>query len=139
MPEIEKTFDFAAGHRLALLPPEHKCSRIHGHGYRVTVRVTSGLLDPVGMVLDYGELDPFAAFLKAEVDHRWLGHGTLTDEAGEKTDPVFDGNPTAENLAAWFAGILTGGLIPALEDCPAPARLVTVGVSESGKTWAWSS
>jgi 6-pyruvoyltetrahydropterin/6-carboxytetrahydropterin synthase len=138
MPVIEKTFEFSAAHRLALLPAEHKCSRIHGHGYRVTVRITSGLLDPVGMILDYAELDPFAGWLKDECDHRWLGHGLLTDEAGEKTEPAFDANPTAECLAAWFRDVITGGLIPGLAGGPGSVRDVTVGVSETGRTWAWA-
>ena len=92
------------------------------------------------MVVDYADLDPFGAWLTATCDHRWLGSGTLTDEAGVKTEPVFDFNPTAENLAHRFrewaetelpAVFQSGAIYPRPQD-------VAVGVSETGKTWAWS-
>lgn len=137
---ISKTFEFSAAHRLDLLPPEHKCSRIHGHGYRVAVTIIAARLDLAGMIIDYAELDPFAAYLRGQVDHRWLGAGTLTDDAGAKTEPVFDFNPTAENLAAWFrAWVETELPAVAQPDRPRPVPMdVRVGVSETGKTWAWS-
>ncbi|WP_312879641.1 6-pyruvoyl trahydropterin synthase family protein [Actinomadura luteofluorescens] len=37
---IGKRFDFEAGHQLPGLPPEHKCSRQHGHSYEVEVILT---------------------------------------------------------------------------------------------------
>ena len=134
--EIAKQFTFAAGHRLAGLPATHKCSRIHGHGYIVEVRLAAVSLDGPGFVLDYADLDPFAAWLGATYDHRWLGSGSLLDEDGGKTLPAVGFNPTAELLAAHFRDRIAGEL-PALQ---AAARPVTihVGVSETPKTWAWS-
>ena len=138
--DISKTFEFSAAHRLAGLPGGHKCARIHGHGYRVAVRITAARLAGPGFVVDYADLDPFAAYLKDQLDHRWLGSGTLTDEDGAKTAPAFDFNPTAENLAAWFRAWAETGL-PAIAQpatgTPRPLD-VRVGVSETGKTWAWA-
>ena len=36
--EIFKEFTFEAAHRLPNLPAEHKCSRLHGHSFRVIAR-----------------------------------------------------------------------------------------------------
>ncbi len=37
--EIFREFTFEAAHRLPFVPDDHKCSRLHGHSYRVEVRV----------------------------------------------------------------------------------------------------
>lgn len=131
--EITKDFSFDAAHRLNGLSDGHKCARIHGHSYRVRVQLASPGLDPPGFVLDYADLSPFRTWLDGQWDHRWLGHGTLTGDDGTKTLPVFDGNPTAELLAAHFRDWITTVLF---KDHPGLA--VAVGVSETLKTWAWS-
>lgn len=83
---IRKSFEFSASHRLEGLPPEHPCSRLHGHNYSVALEL-SGELDEVGFVLDYRALDGFKAMLNERLDHRHL-------------NDVFPSmNPTAENLA----------------------------------------
>ncbi|MFI9584204.1 6-pyruvoyl trahydropterin synthase family protein [Streptomyces sp. NPDC052236] len=51
---IGKQFDFEAGHRLPSLPPEHKCSRQHGHSYQVEVILTAPALEDPGFVTDFG-------------------------------------------------------------------------------------
>ena len=137
--EITKTWTFAAAHRLAGLPESHQCSRIHGHNYAVTLWLGSPMLDGPGFVVDYGDLTPFGDWLASRFDHRWLGSGTLMDPDGTKTLPVVTFNPTAELLAGhlleWARG---GGHLPALEHAAAPVQL-RVGVSETGKTWAWAA
>ena len=51
--EIFKDFTFEAAHRLPNLPPEHKCSRLHGHSFHVRLSV-EGDLDPhLGWVMDF--------------------------------------------------------------------------------------
>jgi 6-pyruvoyltetrahydropterin/6-carboxytetrahydropterin synthase len=85
---IAKSFSFSSSHVLDGLPPGHKCGRVHGHNYVVDVEL-SGVLNEAEMILDYGLLDPFAAWLSREIDHRHL-------------NDVVDGNPTAEFLAAFF-------------------------------------
>jgi 6-pyruvoyltetrahydropterin/6-carboxytetrahydropterin synthase len=70
--ELIKTFRFDAAHSLKNLPPGHKCSRLHGHSYRVDIHV-SGLADPkTGMVMDFGEIKAVVAPLLGELDHRCL-------------------------------------------------------------------
>ncbi|MFN6103662.1 MAG: 6-pyruvoyl trahydropterin synthase family protein, partial [Planctomycetaceae bacterium] len=43
--EIFKEFTFEAAHRLPHVPDGHKCSRLHGHSFRVIVYV-DGPVDP---------------------------------------------------------------------------------------------
>jgi 6-pyruvoyltetrahydropterin/6-carboxytetrahydropterin synthase len=89
--ELFKEFTFEAAHRLPNVAPEHKCARLHGHSYRVTVHV-EGEVDPAtGMVVDFAEVT--AAF-KPIVD-RHLDHRYLNDIEGLE-------NPTSENLARWI-------------------------------------
>lgn len=115
---VSKDFTFSASHRLEGLEPGHKCGRLHGHGYRVRVELSSAHLDRHGFVLDYGELSPFAAYLQGQLDHRHL-------------NDVIDFQPSAENLAALLHGVV-------LDVVPVPASVtVAVGVSETEKTWAW--
>jgi 6-pyruvoyltetrahydropterin/6-carboxytetrahydropterin synthase len=53
---IAKTFYFSASHVIGGLPPEHPCSRLHGHNYEVEVILQAAALDNVGFVRDYREL-----------------------------------------------------------------------------------
>jgi 6-pyruvoyltetrahydropterin/6-carboxytetrahydropterin synthase len=130
---ISKEFMFSAAHRLAGLPPEHQCARLHGHNYIVRV-VLAGDLNEVGFVRDYGDLDKFKQYLNEQWDHRYIGAGDLTtddhyDEPEWKLiEAVFPGNPTAENLACAFYSWLKNNGYP---------EVVAVGVSETDKTWAW--
>lgn len=109
---ITKEFSFSASHVLSGLEPGHPCSRLHGHNYVVTAELASDRLRN-GMVVDYNDLAPFAAYV-AEFDHRHLN------------DMIFV-NPTAEHLAVMFA--------EQLRSCfPLFASAVTV--SETPKTTA---
>lgn len=84
---VSKKFEIAASHRLQTEPPT-KCSRLHGHNYRVEIFCRSEELDANGMVADFG-------LIKARVfdalDHRDLNE-------------VLPFNPTSENIARWICG-----------------------------------
>ena len=85
-----REFPFDSAHRLPNLPPEHKCTRLHGHTYRVVVTVT-GPVDPeLGWVMDFGDIKDAWRPIDAELDHHYLND--------------IDGleNPTSENLAVWI-------------------------------------
>jgi 6-pyruvoyltetrahydropterin/6-carboxytetrahydropterin synthase len=117
---ISKTFRFAAAHRLINLEPGHKCLRVHGHNYLVTVSLEAPRVYPSsGMLVDYADLQPLADWLADTWDHRWLGVDELYDapsvsercaETGDPhllavnvaAEPAFDGIPTAENLACYL-------------------------------------
>ncbi|MFO0726014.1 MAG: 6-carboxytetrahydropterin synthase QueD [Myxococcota bacterium] len=88
--EIVKEVRFEAAHRLPHVPPGHKCARLHGHSFRVEIRV-EGEVDPkTGWVMDF-------AALKAAFDplHLVLDHNYLNEVEGLE-------NPTSEVLAKWI-------------------------------------
>lgn len=110
---ISKTFDFDAAHRLPTLPATHKCHWLHGHTYRVELRLR-GELDEHGMVVDYAHITAAWQPVHDALDHRYLN-----DVPGLET-------PTTEVLAGWICARLRVGL---------PA-LVAVRVYESSTTYA---
>lgn len=116
---IGKQFRFEAAHSLPNLPEGHKCSRLHGHSYRVELSLlTSAELVPPGFVVDFAELTPLRAYIDAHLDHRNL-------------DDVLDKPATSEHLAeflyAWCAENLA---------LPAGVRVERVRVSETASTFA---
>lgn len=87
--ELYKVFTLEAAHRLPNVPAGHKCARLHGHSFRIELRV-EGAVDPhTGWVMDFAEVT--RAF---EPLHRELDHHYLNDVPGLE-------NPTSENLARW--------------------------------------
>lgn len=100
--ELEREFRFESAHRLPAVPAGHPCGRLHGHGYRVVVRV-AGPVDPrLGWLIDFGDIDARFAPLHAALDHRVLNEVEGLD------------NPTAEHLARWIFDRLRADL-PILE------------------------
>lgn len=90
--EIERHFTFEAAHKL----PDHKgkCARLHGHSYKMTLRIRKDVLCPDGpmrgMVQDFGDVKSFAQpFIDEFLDHRYLNESTGIE------------NPTVENLCKW--------------------------------------
>ena len=83
--ELCRTFHVEAAHRLPNLPPEHKCSRLHGHSFRIVVHV-QGDVDPVlGWVIDYAEIKAAFAPIFERLDHYYLNEvpGLSAIEIGE--------------------------------------------------------
>lgn len=88
--ELRKTFQFEAAHRLPLLPPAHKCWRLHGHSFQVDI-VVAGECDPkLGWLMDYADISEAFRPLWEQLDHRYLNEVDGLD------------NPTSENLAVWI-------------------------------------
>lgn len=87
--EIFKDFTFEAAHRLPNLPAEHKCSRLHGHSFRIVIHV-SGDVDPEkSWVMDFADLKVAFAPILEQLDHYYLN-----DIEGLE-------NPTSEVIAKW--------------------------------------
>ena len=96
--EIFKEFTFEAAHRLPYVPAGHKCARLHGHSYRVEVRVAGPVSEWVGWVMDFGDIKAAWEPLDDQLDHRYLNEVVGLD------------NPTSENLARWIWDRLTPAL-----------------------------
>lgn len=90
---IRRSYDFEAAHRLPHVCAGHKCGRVHGHSYRVTVHVqgeVQGDGPERGMVCDFARIDEVMKPIIGDLDH-----STLNDHIGLE-------NPTSELLAAWL-------------------------------------
>jgi len=96
--DIFKTFQFESSHRLPNVRPGHKCARMHGHSYRVTVTVSGEIGSVSGWVCDFADLATAWVPLNQALDHR-----TLNDVEGLE-------NPTSEHLAIWIWEHLIGTL-----------------------------
>jgi 6-pyruvoyltetrahydropterin/6-carboxytetrahydropterin synthase len=88
--EIYKEFMFEAAHRLPHVPPGHKCARLHGHSFKVTVYVEGAVAQATGWVIDFAEISAAAKPIIARLDHYFLN-----DIEGLE-------NPTSEVIAKWF-------------------------------------
>lgn len=101
--DIFKIFTLEAAHRLPNVPPGHKCARLHGHSFRIEVRVSGEPGADTGWVMDFGDIK--AAF---QPIHDQLDHHYLNEIEGLE-------NPTSERLAIWIWERLKP-LLPALSE-----------------------
>ena len=98
--ELTKEYRFEAAHRLPNVPGNHKCSRLHGHSYKVEVHIR-GPVDPAtGWLLDFGVIDDAWAELYARFDHQ-----NLNDVPGLE-------NSTCENIAVYVFRALQPQIAP---------------------------
>ena len=91
-------FRFEAAHRLPQVPVGHKCSRLHGHSFRVEVAVAGPVNPATGWFIDYQELYDAWSPLHARLDHNYLNE-----------IPGLE-NPTSEILSRWIWEQLKGPL-----------------------------
>jgi len=89
---------FASAHNLRGY--KGKCEELHGHNWKVAVRVASETLDSLGMVLDFGELKKELQKIMEKLDHKYLND-----------IPPFDRlNPSSENIAQFIFRELTNAI-----------------------------
>lgn len=91
--ELEKEFTFEAGHQLC--HHDGKCSRPHGHSYRMVLVLRSNNLIPDGpkrnMVVDFYDItNQVKPLIYSHLDHHWLNDTLQSD------------SPTAEFIAQWI-------------------------------------
>lgn len=87
--EIFKEFQIEAAHRLPNLPDTHKCSRLHGHSFRIAVYVEGEPGEESGWIMDFSDIKAAFQPLFEQLDHHYLNDIEGLD------------NPTSENLARW--------------------------------------
>ena len=86
---ITTEFHYDAAHKLPLLPATHKCSRLHGHTYRLLVTMHGPVRDD-GFVIDFADLKTVIDPLIKTLDHHYLN-----DIPGLE-------NPTVEVQLEWL-------------------------------------
>ncbi len=97
-PRLERSYRFEAAHFLPKVPPQHKCSRMHGHSYQIQLAIEGEVDGELGWVMDFAAIDEHAMPLVRQLDHQILNE--------------IDGlaNPTSELLAIWWWQRLRAGL-----------------------------
>lgn len=88
--EIYKEFSIEAAHRLPHVPAGHKCSRLHGHSFQVSIHVSGPVDAHNGWVMDFADIKAAFRPVWERLDHHYLND-----------IPGLD-NPTSENLARWI-------------------------------------
>jgi 6-pyruvoyltetrahydropterin/6-carboxytetrahydropterin synthase len=97
---LTKTFTFDAAHKLSGLPRNHKCSRVHGHTYRVEIGIKGDMIDSkTGFLAGFDFTDLEKSWMPL---YKILDHHDLNRVSGL-------GNPTCENLTVWIAKRLLKG------------------------------
>jgi 6-pyruvoyltetrahydropterin/6-carboxytetrahydropterin synthase len=88
--KITQAFRFEAAHYLPNVPPTHRCHAMHGHSYRVELKVEGPVDAKTGFVVDFFDIEQAFGPLLKTLDHHCLNE--------------IDGlaNPTAENIAVWI-------------------------------------
>lgn len=87
---LYKRVTFEAAHRLPNAPAGHKCARLHGHSFSVTVHVRGDVDPRTGWVMDFGEIKELLRPILAQLDHQYLNEIEGLE------------NPTSENIARWI-------------------------------------
>lgn len=72
------------------VPTGHKCSRLHGHSFRIELQLSGDVAADSGWVMDFADVK--AAF---QPTYDRLDHHYLNEIPGLE-------NPTSENLARWI-------------------------------------
>jgi 6-pyruvoyltetrahydropterin/6-carboxytetrahydropterin synthase len=90
MMEIFKEFRFEAAHRLPNVPRGHKCARLHGHSFQVSVHIDGPVDSATGWVRDFADLTDAMKPVLDCLDHYYLNEIDGLD------------NPTSEILARWI-------------------------------------
>lgn len=88
--KLKKTFQFQSAHFLPNVPCGHKCARLHGHTYTVSVVLKGETVNPEGWLVDFSEISSQWDFL-----HKILDHNLLNNIPGLE-------NPTSEILSKWI-------------------------------------
>ena len=88
--EIFKDYTFEAAHRLPNVPLGHKCARLHGHSFQLSVTVRGPVGEYTGWVLDFADISAVVDPLVDQLDHYYLN-----DIPGLE-------NPTSETIAKWI-------------------------------------
>jgi 6-pyruvoyl tetrahydropterin synthase/QueD family protein len=97
---ITKKFDFEAAHYIPAFAEGHKCRRMHGHSFRVEIKVKGEIQPELGILVDFADIK---AAVKPYIEY--LDHDCLNDLA-ERDNIDLLRNPTSENICIWLYRVL---------------------------------
>lgn len=90
MVTISKDFEFEAAHAILAFPEEHKCRKLHGHSFKVTISVTGAVDIATGLLFDHAKISDAMKPIIEELDHAHLNEIKGLEHA------------TFENLCIWI-------------------------------------
>jgi 6-pyruvoyltetrahydropterin/6-carboxytetrahydropterin synthase len=102
MYELKVDSEFAAAHFLREY--EGKCENLHGHNWKVEVRLRSENLDRTGMVMDFKRIRALVSEVLDLFDHKCLN----------ELDVFKKVNPTTENVSRIIYGEVASKLPPGI-------------------------
>ncbi len=82
--------DFASAHSLRDYPGD--CAKLHGHNWKIEVKVAGSQLNSIGMLIDFKEIKRQTKQVINELDHTYLNDHPYFEQT----------NPTAENIAVYL-------------------------------------
>jgi 6-pyruvoyltetrahydropterin/6-carboxytetrahydropterin synthase len=113
--EISVEQTFAAGH--ALRNYKGRCENVHGHNFRVQVKIEGERLDDTGLLVDFIDVKGLMHGVIDRLDHQFLN----------EIAPFDVKNPSAENIAEYLHEEMTRRLAAT----PVPVRIREVTVWET--------
>jgi 6-pyruvoyltetrahydropterin/6-carboxytetrahydropterin synthase len=93
-----KDYEFESAQLLPQFPEGHKCRKLHGHSFQVTISVRGPVDEATGIFYDHAAISDAMRPIIAQLDHAYLN-----DIPGLE-------NPTIELMARWFWEKLTPSL-----------------------------
>lgn len=93
--ELKVVTHFAAAHQLKMV--SKKCENLHGHNWKVEVRVAGEKLNEAGVLVDFGELKQNVSEIMTRLDHNFLNELDYFDD---------NNPPSSENIAQYIANSL---------------------------------
>jgi 6-pyruvoyltetrahydropterin/6-carboxytetrahydropterin synthase len=112
MPEVSCEFHYDSAHWLPAVGEGHKCGRLHGHTYRLTVTVSGDIGEVSGWIIDFADVAAAVTPLVDKLDHHYLN----------EVIP----NPTVENQLIWLWNRLAP-VLPGLRNLTLAEGLSNVG------------
>lgn len=98
--ELKVITHFAAAHQLTMVG--EKCENLHGHNWRIEVRVRGEALDEAGVLIDFGVVKQHVREIMKTLDHKFLNEL-----------PVFENRqPSSERIAVYVAEQMQQRLSP---------------------------
>ena len=88
---IYHRFSFVAARAMAHLPPSHRCSRLHGHTFKVEIRLKGAINSEEGWLCDHDVIADVVQPLIDQLDHCYLN----------EIDGM-DNKPSNEAIALWL-------------------------------------